>query len=227
MPNGLRTGDHLLIATSNAGKFAEFEPLLKTSGLVLISGANFGLKLPPEDGISFAANAEHKVRAATQQLQNQPPAHHPTPWILADDSGLCLPTLADWPGIVSARIAETPLGRDFRAAGAAIHQRLQDNPDRRARLVTALVLRAPNGSLHHYSSELDGQFIWPPRGEDSDKNYFAMFQPEGHQLTLAEMTFAARVALLPRRSACNSLIREMSQAAQPRSRQQCDRPTPI
>lgn len=93
-------GNTLLIATGNAHKAREIADIFVASGLIgwrlLDLNAYAGYSAPPEDGLSFAANAAIKARAAA--MMSGLPA-------LADDSGLAVDALQGAPGLYSARYA--------------------------------------------------------------------------------------------------------------------------
>lgn len=82
-----------LLATHNKGKIAELTPMLAARGIEAVGMDAFNLPEPEEDGGSFVANATIKALAAAKA--SGLPA-------LADDSGLCLPALNDWPGVDTA-----------------------------------------------------------------------------------------------------------------------------
>lgn len=84
----------LILATSNAGKIAEFQALLPLYECV--SQASLGINDAEETGLSFIENAIIKARHAS--LFSQRPA-------VADDSGLVVQALGGAPGIYSARFA--------------------------------------------------------------------------------------------------------------------------
>ena len=91
----------LLIATSNAGKLAEFQHIFAASDWEIIGQDTLSISSAEETGLSFIENAIIKARWAARHC------NHPC---LADDSGLCIPGLDNRPGIYSSRYAgaDTP-----------------------------------------------------------------------------------------------------------------------
>ena len=89
---------HIVIASHNMHKIREIRSILKTLYTGdLLSLADFPhYTPPPETGLSFEDNAILKAVHAAQTLQA---------WVLADDSGLVVPSLKGAPGIRSARYA--------------------------------------------------------------------------------------------------------------------------
>ncbi len=83
----------LVLATRNAHKLRELEPLLAPNELVLLPKE---VDLPPETGETFAENALIKARAAANATGL--PA-------VADDSGIAAAALGGRPGVRSARYA--------------------------------------------------------------------------------------------------------------------------
>ncbi len=175
------SGQELLIATHNAGKLAEFARLLEPYGVSVISAASLNLPEPEETEDSFVGNARIKAHAAAQAA-NMP--------ALSDDSGIEVDALNGMPGVYTADWAETPDGRDFPMAMTRTWQELEaiDAPyPRTARFRCTLVLAWPDGSDQVYDGRIEGQVVWPMRGAEGH-GYDPIFQPDGHDLTLGEMS---------------------------------------
>jgi XTP/dITP diphosphohydrolase len=103
---------------------------------------------------------------------------------LSDDSGFCVAALGGEPGVLSARWAGP--AKDFGAAMARVHEKIGDNPDKRAWFVAALCLAWPDGHTETFIGRIDGAVVWPPRG-DRGFGYDPMFVPAGGVLTFGEM----------------------------------------
>lgn len=87
----------LVIASSNAGKLAEFGELFADStGIQLLSQGALGVADAAETGLTFVENALLKARHAARETGLPS---------LADDSGLCVDALGGAPGLHSARYA--------------------------------------------------------------------------------------------------------------------------
>ena len=168
----------LVIASHNAGKVREIAALLEGRGLDVVSAASLDLPEPEETGTTFVMNAELKARAAAD-LSGLP--------ALADDSGLCVDALGGDPGIFSARWAGED--KDFARAMDLIETRIGesgDHPARTAHFVCALALAWPDGHVEWFEGRVDGTLVHPPRG-DKGHGYDPIFQPDGHDVTFAEM----------------------------------------
>ncbi len=85
-----------ILATTNAGKLAEYRELLSDAPLELRALDPESFDAPDETGLSFIENALIKARHAS--ARSGCPA-------IADDSGLCVAALSGAPGVRSARYA--------------------------------------------------------------------------------------------------------------------------
>ncbi len=89
----------LVLATSNQGKLNEFSRLLAPLAIKVRSQSEWSVPVCPEPHFTFVENALAKARHASRLTQL--PA-------LADDSGICVQALNGAPGVLSARMAQTP-----------------------------------------------------------------------------------------------------------------------
>ena len=176
----LEKGARLVVASHNPGKVREIDDLLRPLGVAAVSAGELGLPEPVEDGATFAENALIKARAAASA--SGLPA-------LADDSGLCVDALGGEPGIHSARWGGPD--KDFAMAMRKVEDRLQEagatTPERRkAHFACALALAWPDGEAEVFEGQVHGHLVWPPRGEKGF-GYDPVFQPNGHDITFAQM----------------------------------------
>lgn len=174
------TGDRLVLATHNAGKLEELRDLLAPYGVAVMGAGELGLPEPAETETTFVGNARIKAHAAARATGL--PA-------LADDSGITIDGLGGAPGVHTADWAETPHGRDFvqamtRTWGAL--EAAQAPFPRRAQFRCTLVLAWPDGRDAVFEGVLPGQIVWPMRG-DRGHGYDPIFQPDGFDVTFAEM----------------------------------------
>ena len=86
----------IVIASHNSGKVSEIKSLLKPLGYNVISAKKLKINEPIENGLTFGENSLIKSKNAA--LKSKLPA-------IADDSGLCILSLNNEPGIYSARWA--------------------------------------------------------------------------------------------------------------------------
>jgi XTP/dITP diphosphohydrolase len=176
-----RLEGRVIIATHNAGKLREMRELLAPYGIDCVSAGELGLPEPDETGTNFIENALIKARSAARR--GDLPA-------FADDSGLCVSSLNNEPGLHSARFATDAGG--FPQAMELIEQRLRERgliaPDeRRAHFVSALALVWPDGHAETFEARVDGVIVDPPRGS-AGFGYDPCFEPDGHERTFGEMS---------------------------------------
>lgn len=192
-------GETLLVASHNTGKIEEIADLLAPFGIAVTSAAAHGLPEPDETETTFVGNARIKAHAAARATGL--PA-------LADDSGIEIDALDGAPGVYTADWAETPNGRDFVMAMTKTHQMLEDRQapqPRTARFCCTLVLAWPDGEDAVFEGRMEGKLIWPPRGEQGH-GYDPMFQPEGHDVTFAQMDRWAKNRISHRGRAFDRLV---------------------
>jgi XTP/dITP diphosphohydrolase len=151
----LARGSVLIVASHNPGKVREIKALLGPHGIEPIGAAELHLPEPEETGLTFAANAELKARAAADA------GRHPA---LADDSGLWVNALNGDPGIYSARWAGPT--KDFSIAMARVERELREKnaQDFSAKFVCALSIAMPHGEMKTFEGEVHGRLTFPPRG---------------------------------------------------------------
>jgi XTP/dITP diphosphohydrolase len=181
----------LVIATHNPGKLAEMRELLAPYGIDATSAGELSLEEPDETGMTFRDNA--RIKAASAAQATRLPA-------FADDSGLAVDALDGAPGIYSARWAGSE--KDFYRAMTMVEEKLRERnaltPERRsAHFVSALCVAWPDGHVEEFEACVDGQLVWPPRG-DKGFGYDPMFLPDGHARTFGEMSSQEKHELPPR-----------------------------
>jgi XTP/dITP diphosphohydrolase len=181
----------LLLATHNEHKRREFARLLPSYELVLIPDA---VRLPPEDGETFAENAFGKARAAAVATGEV---------AIADDSGIEAEALGGAPGVRSARYAgerasdEQNLDKLLREApaGSALAY------------VCALAYVDPvRGVERLFEERCTGRLAAEPRGERGF-GYDPAFLPDDGPLgmTMAQLTDAQKDAISHRGRAARAL----------------------
>ena len=177
----------IVVASHNEGKVREIRDLLAPFGVETVSAGELSLPEPEETETTFIGNAELKARAAADA--SGLPA-------LSDDSGLAVDALNGDPGIYAARWAEKPSceggGRDFDMAMWHVNDLIGEGV-RTARFICALCLAYPHGEAKSYEGKVEGEIIWPPRG-DKGFGYDAIFQAIGDSKTFAEIDPAEKHA---------------------------------
>ncbi|WP_347311742.1 RdgB/HAM1 family non-canonical purine NTP pyrophosphatase [Defluviimonas sp. SAOS-178_SWC] len=193
------SGKRLLVATHNRGKLEEIAELLKPYGIACVSAAEMGLPEPAETEDTFAGNARIKAHAAAKATGL--PA-------LADDSGIEVDGLGGAPGVYTADWAVTQTGRDFVQAMTRTWSELEaaNAPyPRTARFRATMVLAWPDGHDEVFAGKVEGQVVWPMRGMQGH-GYDPMFQPDGYDITFAEMDSAEKNRISHRADAFGKLV---------------------
>ena len=126
----------LVLASNNPGKLAELQAMFAPLGIELVRQADLGIAEADEPHRTFVENALAKARHAARA--SGLPA-------LADDAGLCVDALGGLPGVDTA-FYDTQFGYQKGDGNnvKALLEQLQDEPNRRAALVSTLVaVRTP------------------------------------------------------------------------------------
>lgn len=189
----------ILVATHNAGKLEEMVQLFAPYGVDVVGAAEMKLTEPEETEDTFIGNARIKAHAAVAATGL--PA-------LADDSGIEVEALDGAPGVYTADWAETSNGRDFVMAMTKTHGLLEDKEaphPRRARFRATMVLAWPDGHEEIFDGRVEGTLVWPMRGAIGH-GYDPMFQPDGYDITFAEMDPAEKNRVSHRADAFRKLI---------------------
>jgi XTP/dITP diphosphohydrolase len=159
------------LATTNAHKLVEFQPLLQD--------APFDLSAMPEaveveeTGSTFVENARLKARSCAERFQVP---------CLADDSGIAVKALDGRPGIASARYADSDTARISKLLGE-----LEGKPSRAATFHCAVVLAYPDGREVAVEGIVAGHVTEAPRGAGGF-GYDPIFEIDGLGKTYAELS---------------------------------------
>ena len=181
----------LVLATRNAHKAREFEALLAPHDVLALPA---GVRLPPETGDTFAANALDKARAAARATGL--PA-------IADDSGIEAAALGGAPGVRSARFAGEAAGDEENLA-----KLLREAPAGSAvAYVCALAYVDADGAEHVVEGRCTGALAAVPRG-DGGFGYDPAFVPDDlpDGRTMAELDPAEKDAISHRGRAARALL---------------------
>jgi XTP/dITP diphosphohydrolase len=189
----------LVLATHNAAKLIELRRILAGAGVpVTLSGLDEfpGAPAAAETGLTFAENALLKARAIA--------AFTGLPAV-SDDSGLCVQVLNGMPGIFSARWA----GRhgDDKANLDLLLAQLGDiaAPHRAAHFACAAALALPNGTERVVMGRLRGTLRFEPVGTNGF-GYDPILQPDGYEVTCAELSPEEKNAISHRGEAFRGLV---------------------
>lgn len=181
----------LVFATHNKNKLAEVQAILQGKYQVL-GLTELGITEEiPENGNSFSENASLKTHYVYERLQLD---------CFGDDSGLEVEALNQAPGIYSARYS----GQGDEANTRLVLQKLEGITNRKARFKTVISLLS-GGKEYFFEGQLNGTITLEPRGS-AGFGYDPVFQPDGYEITLAEMTMKEKNAISHRALAMEQLL---------------------
>ncbi|MDR1498761.1 MAG: RdgB/HAM1 family non-canonical purine NTP pyrophosphatase [Rickettsiales bacterium] len=167
----------IILASNNKNKIKEIGELLGTFSMEVKSLRELGLGDPEENGKTFEENALIKARYAFEKTKMPS---------LADDSGFSIDSLNGFPGLCSARFADSVGGHEN---AMKILNNCINRDDRGAYFITVLAfVYEKNGQVLEktFEGKIKGQFTFPTRGTNGF-GYCPCFTPIGHDKTFAEM----------------------------------------
>lgn len=189
--------EQLALATSNAGKKAEFKRLFEPLGVDLLMPSAALLETIEETGETFVENALIKARAVSAATGL------PT---IADDSGLVVAVLDGQPGVRSARYAGVP--SDAQRNNRKLLDALKGQPAlaRSAHFVCVLVLlqNSEDPLPAIATGYWHGFILNEPRGRGGF-GYDPLFYVPSHRCSAAELDTADKNALSHRAQAAQQL----------------------
>jgi XTP/dITP diphosphohydrolase len=198
--------DRIVIASNNPGKIRELSALLLPLGIEAVPQGVFAVNEAEEPHSTFLENALAKARNAAN-LTGLP--------ALADDSGLCVPSLFGEPGVHSAYYAGREGSRDERDArnNAKLVELLRFVPERDAFYYCVLVLvRHVNDPTPLVADgKWDGRIVIEPRGANGF-GYDPYFLVRSENLTAAQMDPADKNRLSHRGQALAMLASKLRPA---------------
>jgi XTP/dITP diphosphohydrolase len=169
-----------IVATSNPGKLKEIRDLLdKDFELLTLSDVGHHEELA-EDQDTIEGNAIQKATFIYDKYRRA---------CFADDSGLEVSALGGAPGVYSAMYAGPQRSHDDNIR--LLLTNLQNAADRSARFKTVIAYCDESGKLTCFEGLLHGKIIHQKRGTGGF-GYDPVFQPDGHDKTLAEMSLGEK-----------------------------------
>jgi XTP/dITP diphosphohydrolase len=183
----------LVFATNNAHKLEEVADKLSGS-IELLNLNDIGCNDDIEEtGTTFNANASIK----SHHIWNK---YHLN--CFGDDSGLEIDALNGEPGVYSARYAG---GHGNHAANMdKVLEKLKDETNRKARFRTVISL-IWDGQETFFEGTVEGT-IRHERSGNGGFGYDPIFQPDGYDVTFAEMSMAEKNAVSHRAKAVEKLV---------------------
>lgn len=182
----------MVFATNNVHKTAEVANILAPQYQVLNLKDIHCLVDIPETGNTFAENASLKSSYVYQNYHLD---------CFADDSGLEVDALNNAPGIFSARYSGI---KDDSANLQLLLKNMEGKSDRKARFKTVISL-LKNGENHLFEGVIEGTIRTEPAGSKGF-GYDPIFQPNGYNITFAEMEMSEKNKISHRALAMQKLV---------------------
>ena len=200
----VKINKEIVIASHNEGKVKEIRSLLRPLGFKIYSAKKFKINEPIENGKTFSENSLIKSRNAS--LKSGIPA-------IADDSGLCILSLNNDPGIYSARWAGKSKNFDYamqKIEKKMIKNKLFNKSSRRAFFCCALSIYFPNNDFRIFEGKKYGHIQFPASGINGF-GYDPIFIPKGYKKTFGEMNFKYKERISHRSIAFKKMKRFLKQ----------------
>ena len=174
-----------VLASKNKKKLAEMQTILGEQGIQVLSQAQAGVDLDPEEtGLTFEENAIIKARAVAEA--SGLPA-------IADDSGLMVDALNGAPGVFSARYGGShDLSDEYR--WKLLLKNMEGMEQRAAKYVSVIAAVFPDGRILTARGECHGEIAESPRGEGGF-GYDPVFRlPDGRHMAEIGMEEKNRIS---------------------------------
>ncbi len=182
----------LVFATNNAHKTEEVAKILAPNYKVLnLKDINCLVDIP-ETGNTFAENATLKSTYVFDNFKFD---------CFADDSGLEVEALNNEPGIYSARYSGV---KDDAVNLQLLLKKMEGQTNRNARFRTVISL-LQNGENYLFEGTIEGTITTKPSGTNGF-GYDPVFQPNGYEITFAEMDMDEKNKISHRALAMQKLI---------------------
>lgn len=148
----------VFLATKNKGKIKDFEKLTEGMNLEVVTILD-GLDIPDvvEDGETFEENSQKKAKEI---------ADYTNIVTVSDDSGLCVDALDGGPGVYSARFGgENTSDSEKNQKMLEILKEVKKE-DRKAHFVSVVSIAFPNGKIHSFRGEIEGEILFEAQGNN-------------------------------------------------------------
>ena len=166
-----------VLATANPGKVSEMQQILSKLNIECVTRNELGIDMVIEEtGTTFFENAKLKAEAICAATGL--PA-------IADDSGLIVEALGGEPGVYSSSYGGETLTSEQRCK--FLLEKMQKMEQRRAKFVCNIICAFPDGSFFSATGECLGHITSTQTGNNGF-GYDPVFQPDGYNVSMAEIT---------------------------------------
>ena len=171
----------VVLASHNQKKMVEMKAILSQMGVEVLSQAEVGVDLEPEEtGTTFEENARFKAQAVMQA---------PGLPAIADDSGLMVDALGGDPGVYSARYGGP--GLDDTGRWQLLLKNMAGESNRACKFVSVICCAFPDGGEVMARGECPGILAQGPSG-DGGFGYDPIFYLPQLGKTMAQLTPAEK-----------------------------------
>ena len=186
----------ILIGTHNKGKFKEIAFLISKK-FKKISPATLKIKSPQETGNTFLSNSKLKVKFFSKFV-NYP--------VISDDSGLCIKSLGNKPGIHTARLAKKK--GNFLKAMKFILNKLKKKKNRSAVFICNLSYKDSNGKIISAEGKINGNISNKILGKKGF-GFDPIFIPNNEKVTFGQMSKTKKIKMDHRFNAFKKLKKKI------------------
>ena len=186
----------ILIGTHNKGKFKEIAYLLSKK-YKKVSPVSLKIPSPKETSKSFSGNSKLKVNFFSKFVDFP---------VISDDSGLCIKSLKNKPGIYSARLAKKH--GSFAKAMIFILKKMKHKKDRSAVFICSLSFKHPKKKLINVTGKIKGSIARSIRGKKGF-GYDPIFIPTKYEKTFGQFSKLKKMRMDHRYQAFKKLKRKI------------------
>tara|TARA_B100000767_G_scaffold141879_1_gene134074 strand:+ start:1334 stop:1912 length:579 start_codon:yes stop_codon:yes gene_type:complete len=172
----------ILIGTHNKGKLKEIAYLISKK-YKKISPLSLKIMSPRETGKTFVSNSKLKVSFFSKFVNYS---------VISDDSGLCIKSLNNGPGIYSARLAKKHGG--FFKAMKFILKKLEKKKDRSATFICCLSYKYPKNKIISVVGKINGTISYKILGKKGF-GYDPIFIPHNKKITFGQMLKTKKIKM--------------------------------
>ena len=186
----------ILIGTHNKGKFREIAYLLSKK-YKKVSPVSLKIPSPKETSKSFSGNSKLKVNFFSKFVDFP---------VISDDSGLCIKSLKNKPGIYSARLAKKH--GSFAKAMIFILKKMKHKKDRSAVFICSLSFKYPKKKPINVTGKIKGSIARSIRGKKGF-GYDPIFIPNKYEKTFGQFSKLKKMRMDHRYQAFKKLKRKI------------------
>ena len=186
----------ILIGTHNKGKFREIAYLLSKK-YKKVSPVSLKIPSPKETSKSFSGNSKLKVNFFSKFVDFP---------VISDDSGLCISSLKNKPGVYSARLAKRH--GSFSKAMVFILKKMKHKKDRSAVFICSLSFKYPKKKPINVTGKIKGSIARSIRGKKGF-GYDPIFIPNKYEKTFGQFSKLKKMRMDHRYQAFKKLKRKI------------------